>query len=187
MPYVFLSPSTQEWNSYAISGSEEEYMNYIADKMEENLEKCNIKYKRNAPDNNAAGAIKASNSEDFDVHLAIHSNAAPEQYYGQYQGVDIYYSPHSRWSKALADIIVKNIKEIYPDPENVQALPSVSLGEVTQTRAAAVLCELGYHDNKEDERWIKRNVKEIADALSDSLCEYFGGGTSSKSPMPHMK
>ena len=174
MPYVYLSPSTQEWNQYVISGNEEEYMNYIADKMEDYLKSCGINFKRNDPDNNAAGAIKESNPEDFDVHLALHSNAAPERYSGMFRGVDIYYSPHSRWSKALADIIVANMKKVYPDAEKVKAVPSVSLGEVSQTRASAVLCELGYHDNIEDERWLKRNLKEIAEALSLSLCEYFG-------------
>ena len=34
MPNVFLSPSTQEWNPYVNGGSEEFYMNQIADRME---------------------------------------------------------------------------------------------------------------------------------------------------------
>ena len=34
MPKIYLSPSTQEFNSYVTGGSEEYYMNLIADAME---------------------------------------------------------------------------------------------------------------------------------------------------------
>ena len=37
-----------------------------------------------------------------------------------------------------------------------------------------MLCELGYHDNLEDEAWITGNAEPIASALSLSVCEYFG-------------
>lgn len=33
MPIIYLSPSTQEWNYYVNGGTEEEYMNLLADKM----------------------------------------------------------------------------------------------------------------------------------------------------------
>ena len=78
MPKVFLSPSTQEWNSYVTQGNEELYMNLIADRMEPYLRSSGIKYARNNPSKNVTGAISDSNSEYYDVHLALHSNASPE-------------------------------------------------------------------------------------------------------------
>ena len=39
---------------------------------------------------------------------------------------------------------------------------------------SAVLAELGYHDNLEDEAWITGNIEPIAAALVESVCEYFG-------------
>ena len=33
MPIIYLSPSTQEYNPYVNGGSEEQYMNLLADKM----------------------------------------------------------------------------------------------------------------------------------------------------------
>lgn len=80
MPNVFLSPSTQEWNPYVNGGSEEFYMNQIADRMEPYLRSSGISYTRNDPNRNAAGAIADSNDGSYDVHLALHSNAAPEAY-----------------------------------------------------------------------------------------------------------
>lgn len=79
MPKVFLSPSTQEWNQYATEGNEELYMNRLADRMEPYMRSSGIQYVRNDPDGNVTGAIADSNSAYYDVHLALHSNAAPEQ------------------------------------------------------------------------------------------------------------
>ena len=48
MPIIFLSPSTQEWNSYVTgSGSEEYNMNLLADALVPYLVSNAIQYKRN--------------------------------------------------------------------------------------------------------------------------------------------
>ena len=87
MPNVFLSPSTQEWNPYVNGGSEEFYMNQIADRMEPYLR----------------------SSGSYDVHLALHSNAAPESLSGKLRGIDIYYAPGSRFSQILANILADRL------------------------------------------------------------------------------
>lgn len=174
MPEIFLSPSTQEWNSYVTGGNEEQYMNLIADRMEPYLRASGIEFVRNNPARNVTGAIADSNAGNYDVHLALHSNAAPERLSGQLRGIDIYYAPGSFDSERLANIIANNFKNIYPLPDKSRAVPTTSLGEVTQTRAVAVLCEIGYHDNIEDATWIKNNLDAIARNLVQSLCDYFG-------------
>lgn len=174
MPKVFLSPSTQEFNQYTGGGNEEQYMNLVADRMEPYLRASGITYVRNDPARGAAGAIADSNAAYYDVHLALHSNAAPEQFSGRLRGIDIYYSPYSADSERLATIIANNFKNIYPLPDKSTARPTTTLGEVTRTRAVAVLCEIGYHDNEEDARWIRQNLTPIAANLVESLCDYFG-------------
>lgn len=174
MPSVFLSPSTQPYNKYVNGGDEQEYMNKIADAMEPMLELNGISYGRNRRDTSAGAAIRDSNKGDYDLHLALHSNAAPPDLAGKIRGVDIYYYSYSKRGKAAADIIVKNMKDIYPLPDKVRALPNTSFGELTRTNAPAVLAELGYHDNVEDAQWIKDNITAIAANLTRSLCEYFG-------------
>lgn len=54
-------------------------MNRLADRMEPYMRSSGIQYVRNDPDGNVTGAIADSNSAYYDVHLALHSNAAPEQ------------------------------------------------------------------------------------------------------------
>lgn len=175
MPIIFLSPSTQEWNSYVTPGNNEQLvMNQLADAMEPYLRANGIEFVRNDPDRNVGGAIADSNAGKFDVHLALHSNAAPESYAGKLRGIDIYYSPYSESSERLATIIANNLENIYPLPGKSITRPTTSLGEVTQTRAVAVLCELGYHDNIEDERWLRNNLDAIARNLVMSLTDYFG-------------
>lgn len=174
MPYIFLSPSTQEWNPYATSGNEEEYMNYLADRMEPFLRASGIAFDRNDREKNVAGAIADSNAGNYDVHLALHSNAAGGNFAGKIRGVDAYYSPSSKSSEDLATIIANNIQNIYPLPGKTAAVPTTSLGEVTRTKATSVLAELGYHDNVLDEQWLKANLTPIARNLTQSLTDYFG-------------
>ncbi|MBR2283193.1 MAG: N-acetylmuramoyl-L-alanine amidase [Ruminococcus sp.] len=174
MPVIFLSPSTQEWNQYATSGNEEQYMNLLADRLEPYLRASGIRYVRNDPARNVQGAIADSNAGNYDVHLALHSNAAPESLAGKLRGIDVYFAPGSQSSERLANIIANDLKAIYPLPDKVRAVPTTSLGEVLRTKATAVLCELGYHDNYADEAWLKNNLETIAASLARSLCDYFG-------------
>lgn len=43
----------------------------------------------------AASSIRASNAGNYDLHLALHSNAAPEGQYGQARGILVFYYPGS--------------------------------------------------------------------------------------------
>ena len=159
---------------YVIGGSEEYYMNLIADAMIPYLLSSGIQYTRNSPGMTASQAIAQSNSGNYDLHLALHSNAAPEGQYGTYTGVDVYYSPISTRGRRAADIFVRNLKSIYPNPSKVRAITTTTIGEVTQTRAPAVFLELGYHDNVGDANWVADNIERIARNLVLSLTEYFG-------------
>ncbi|MFI3324942.1 MAG: N-acetylmuramoyl-L-alanine amidase [Clostridia bacterium] len=171
---LFLSPSTQPFNLYATKGNEQEYMNKIADAMEPLLTKNGIEYDRNKINTSVGVSIADSNAGLYDLHLALHSNASPESLSGKLKGVDIYYFIDSYYGKAAAKIIVENLKSVYPDQNLVKAVPTTKLSELTKTNAPAVLAELGYHDNLQDEQWIKDNVETIAESLTKSVCEYFG-------------
>lgn len=175
MPIVFLSPSTQEWNPYVTEGKNEEMvMNQLAAKMEPYLRSSGIDYVRNDPERNVAGAIADSNAGHFDVHLALHSNAAPVQFAGMLRGIDVYYAPSSSDSELLANLTANNFRAVYPLPDQVLARPTERLGEVLRTRAVAILAEIGYHDNPEDAQWITENLEKIAQTLVLSLTDYFG-------------
>lgn len=174
MPIIYLSPSTQESNIYVSGGSEEYWMNLLADELEPWLTSSGIRYVRNTPQMTAASSIRASNAGNYDFHLALHSNAAPEGKYGTARGIIAFYAPNSTNGRRAATLIADNLRSIYPLPEKVRAEPTTYLGEVTRTRAPAVLAEIGYHDNEQDARWITSNLEEIAEKLALSMTEYFG-------------
>lgn len=174
MPSVYLSPSTQEFNQYFSGGNEELYMNLLADIVQNDLERNGIDVVRNNPDEPLAAAIEESNRGDYDLHLALHSNASPEIYARRLQGSDIYYYPGSIKAKTFADILQRNTKEIYPNPKLVNVLETTELGELQFTKAPAVLFEVAYHDNPNDEMWIKENLNEIGDTVARSVAEFLG-------------
>ena len=174
MPIIYLSPSLQPFNKYVNGGDEQYYMNLVADAMEPYLRANGIQYVRSSRDMTLGQAIRQSNEGYYDLHLALHSNAAPQALSGRLRGVDIYYYPTSEAGLRMANILVDNIKPIYPLPDRVQARSSTIIGELRRTRAPAVLTELGYHDNTEDANWLTGNLDAIARALALGVTEYFG-------------
>lgn len=175
MPLIYLSPSTQEWNSYVTgSGSEEYQMNLLADALEPYLRSNAIQFRRNRPDMTAASSIREANSGYYDFYLALHSNAAPEGQYGEERGIIAFYYPGSTQGQRAAELIAQQLRQIYPLPDLVRAQSTTTLGEVARSRAPAVLVEIGYHDNAEDARWVEGHLDAIAQQLARALTEFFG-------------
>lgn len=174
MPIIYLSPSTQENNLYVTGGTEEEWMNRLADAMEPYLTAAGIRFSRNTPEMTAVSSIRASNAGNYDLHLALHSNAAPEGKYGQVRGILVFYYPGSVEGQKAADLIANGLKTIYPLPNLVRAQSTTSIGEVRRVRAPSVFLELGYHDNPDDAAWVTGNLDAIARNIVLSLTEYFG-------------
>ncbi len=174
MPNIYLSPSTQERNEYITGGTEEQYMNLLADAVIPYLDASGISYTRNTPDMTAASSIAQANAGNYDLYVALHSNAASEMNAGMVRGSDVYYYPGSKNSARAADLFVKNMAAIYPLPDLVRKLPTTALGEVSRTRAPAVLLEVAFHDNVEDATWISENIPDIARAVALSIVQYFG-------------
>ena len=172
MPSVFLSPSLQESNPYINGGSEEYYMNLVADAIEPYLRASGISFSRNTPTQTLSQAIAQSNEGNYDLHLAIHSNAAGSANSGQVRGTDVYYYPTSSRGKRAAEIIAENYRDIYPLPEKVKTVASANLAELRRTKAPAVLIETAYHDNLADAEWIQENIGEIGRNLARSIAEF---------------
>ncbi len=174
MPRIYLSPSLQEGNPTVLGISEEELMNRVADAMEPYLRSNGIEFTRNRPDMTLSQVIVESNQGNYDLHLALHSNASPESLAGRLRGTDVYYYEPSAAGRQAATVLANHFKEIYPDPSLVKAVPTTSLAEVSRTRAPAVLMELAYHDNLEDAQWLADNIDAIARNIVQGLDIYFG-------------
>ena len=174
MALVFLSPSTQHYNLYVTGNSEEYYTNLITDAMIPYLEASGIYYGRNDPDGTVSTSIAMSNAGSYDLHLAIHSNAAPEHLSGMLRGSDVYYYRDSSRGRRAAEIFANNLKLVYPYPDQVTLVPNTTLAELKRTKAPAVLLELAYHDNYDDAQWIINNIEAIGANLALSVADYLG-------------
>ena len=174
MASVFLSPSTQEYNIFVTGNSEEYYANLITDAMIPYLRASGISFGRNDPDGTVSTSIAMSNAGSYDLHLAIHSNAAPENLSGMIKSPDVYYYRDSSSGKRAAEIFANNLKLIYPDPSLVSVVPTTTLAELRRTKAPAVLVEVAYHDNYEDATWIITNIEKIAQNLALSVADFLG-------------
>lgn len=174
MPTIYLSPSVQEFNPYIIGGNEEYYMNLIADAMVPYLRASGIGFTRNNPGETQQQVIAQSNAGNYDLHLALHSNASPENMKGVLQGPDVYHFTSSEKGREAANIIAENLKTIYPNPDLVTVIPTTTLPELRNTKAPAVLVETAYHDNYADATWIRDNIEEIGKNIAMSVAEYLG-------------
>lgn len=184
MPSVFLSPSAQEFNPYVGGGNEEYYMNIVTDALEPYLRGAGIPFGRNNPARPFTDAVRLSNEGTYDLHLALHSNAAPPSQSGTVRGSQVYYFPDSSESKRAAELFADNLRRIYPLPDLVKTVPTTALGEIIRTKAPAILIEVAYHDNEEDAQWIRDNIDTIAENLAQSLGMFFGVPLTSPEDFP---
>ena len=167
MPRIYLSPSTQDWNPYVDgSGSEEYWMNLLADTLEPYLYANTISFVRNTPEMTAASSIAQANSlGGFDFYLALHSNASGEGQAGKNRGIIVFYYPTSSDGKRAAELFAAQLRMVYPLPAKVTTQATTTLGEVRRPRYPANLIELGYHDNYDDAHWIENNLDAAAQAI----------------------
>lgn len=165
----------QDFNLYEGGGNEEYYMNLLADQMVPYLLSSGITYTRNDPATQTLpDVIRQSNAGQYDLHIALHSNAAGAGKEGQMRGIEVYYNPKNLWSQKAAQFVADQARMIYPDSKLVQVLPTETLAEVLQVNAPSILVEIGYHDNPQDAQWIRENLGEIARAIVQGMTEYFG-------------
>ena len=174
MPRIYLSPSTQQYNEFVTGGTEEYFMNQIADGLEPLLRSNGIMFSRNTPDMTAASSIAASNAGSYALHLGLHSNASPAASYGQNRGSIVFHYPCSAQGAAAAGAIAGRLRQIYPLPQLVQVRATRDIGEVSKVRAVAAFVEVAYHDNVEDANWITANLTPIAEAIAAGVTDYFG-------------
>ncbi len=174
MSTVFLSPSLQEFNPYVTgNGSEADFMNRLADEMTPGLLLNGVGLSRSDPNGAVANAIRKSNDYGPDLHVALHSNAAPDGMDGSVQGPEIYYYKDSAEGLRAAELIAAQLAQIYPFGDTVALIPTDDeLAELVRTKAPAVFIEVGYHDNPADAAWIESNLPEIANAINRGIADY---------------
>ncbi len=177
-PIIYLSPSTQKHNK-GIKGSgytnEREMMNKIADVVEKYLKKYNIVVYRNRPTMTSTTSVLDSQKYDVDLHLAIHSNASPDNVKGRYRGIETWvWDSSCKESIRIANILQKELMSIYPNKQYDRGvLYSVETGGLKETNPDnvnnGILIEVGFHDNWQDAKWIVNNIEKIGQSIAQGV------------------
>lgn len=181
---VFLSPSGQEGNTYAIGGSEEQYMNQVADVIEAVLKRHGIEVRRNNPGMTLQQMVQDSNQYDPDVHAAIHSNS------GGGHWAEVFCYKFGAVGEDLARLVYEYVSELTPGSDRgvKQGYNFYGKGshmyEVTYTNAPAFLVECAFHDNTEEAQWIANNIENLGIAISKGILEYLGIAYQEPTPPP---
>ena len=174
---IYLSPSTQENNIGAGTfGTEEEYCNIVADKVQELLESYNIDIVRNQPIMSVESIVSHSNVEKVNLHVAIHTNAN----LGQSRGCEVFCYRFESEGNQLALSIYERLSKLTPtlDRGVKEGMNFYGAGkhmyELAYTDAPAVLIEIDFHDNIESAKWLIRNTDKIAKGIVDGILEHIG-------------
>ena len=124
--------------------------------------------------------INKSNNSNT-VYIALHSNASN----GKGMGPAIYYADGHEDSKKLAEKLCDSIKKVYKNNSKTVNTDCVQPGGKVSSEArryyeqggkgTAVLIEIGFHDNADNQRLIENKGRELAAAVISGINNYLNG------------
>ncbi len=167
---VYLSPSSQTANiGYGGYGTEADRMQQLSDKVKDKL--ADLGHTVYGSDNSLDlnERIAASNKEDVDCHVALHSNASSN---GTARGAETYYYSTSNNGKRLAQSVLDQIVAVDGCYKSRGIKATTTLAECRKTSAPATLVEVAFHDNKDDAAWIMEKIDDIAAAIANGINAY---------------
>lgn len=183
---VYLSPSDQRRNTYAVGNTTEDVQcGRIAEACKSALERSGVEVMLGQYDT-MANRVAASNKFKADLHVPIHTNACN----GKASGTHLFCytadqsSAGYRACKAVMDVL----GPITPgSPDVIRAYPS--LYEVKHPAAPTVYIETDFHDVPSVAQWIIDNTTFIGETIAHGLCnalgvEYVSGNTPAPEPTP---
>ena len=128
-------------------------------------------------------AARGAKAKGYDLFISEHSNA----WKGDARGVETYYSLKRPGDKAHAEALSRNVSVVmgnlnrgaktrqYPNKPGVDYYGVIRSAVATGCKHA-FLIENGFHDNKQDEAWLKKdnNLKKLAQTQADVICNILG-------------
>lgn len=168
MPKVYVSPSDQSANAYAVGNTTEKVQcQKISTDLVAALKRCKIDAKDNHTGNMGA-RVAESNAFGADLHLPIHTNA----FNTKVQGTRIFVYDLAGNGYKAAQCIMKHLAPITPGSSD-GITEQKDLYEIKNADAPTVYIEVAFHDNQEEAKWIIEHTTEIAEAICKGICEYY--------------
>ena len=182
---VYLSPSDQRRNTYAVGDTTE------AIQCERIAEACKVALERSGVEvmlgqyDTMQNRVSASNRFKADLHVPIHSNACN----GKASGTHLfcYSSDRNSAGYKACQAVMDVLGPITPGaPDVIRAYPA--LYEVKHPAATTVYIETDFHDVPHIAQWIIDNTTLIGETIAKGLCNALGvkfvPGDDTPEPVP---
>jgi len=113
-------------------------------------------------------------SSNADVFVSIHKNASPTYDWNNIKGTETYCYKFGGEGERLARLVHKHI--ISDSKDKDRSVKEGNFYMIRETKAPAILCEMGFMTNKEDASKMKDPKWHLiyAEAIAKGICEYFG-------------
>lgn len=166
MTKIYISPSDQTENPYAVGGVNEAQVNQqIGEALEAALARCGVNARCNRTGSISKG-VEESNTWGAEYHICLHTNA----FNGKVAGTRLFHSG-AALPKAACQAVMARLAPITPGgSDNITAWPE--LYEVRAVNAWTVYIESGFHDNAEEAKWLLEHTKEVAEAIAQGMCDH---------------
>lgn len=165
---IYLSPSMQDYNRYAVGDTTEmRQCGRIAEYAERALRRCGFEVKRAPTGQSAEANVAESNAWGADFHIPIHTNA------GGGKGCVVFVSEleGEKYNYARAIYSAIDAITLY---RSVYGVRRQSFYETNATIAPCIYVECEFHDNAELAQWIIGNVQELGEAICRGVCKAAG-------------
>lgn len=167
---IYISPSDQVNNKYAYGNTTEAVQcRLIGKALYNSLKRCGFACKINTQDGKNAMYVRERESNNWgaDMHLCLHTNA------GGGKGCEVYVLEKDNAHLKPANLIYNAIKKIslYGSSRGVK---TARWHEILNTTGLCVYVEIDFHDNSLIAKWIIEHTDDIAEAICQAVCEYYG-------------
>ena len=166
---IYISPSSQPDNLYAVGDvSEQEQCRAVAKLLGEALKRCGFEVMVGL-DGTMYTRVAESNRWEAVWHIPYHTNA----FDNAVMGTRLMVYKLGGEAERMARCIMNRLAPITPGlSDNITAHPEIY--EIKASDGLCVYIESVFHDTIEEALWHIEHNREIAEAICQGICDYYG-------------
>lgn len=172
MKKIYISPSNQNGNKYALGNTNEKEQCHKIAKACSDLLKLNGFKVLCTYDDDMYKRVRESNDFNADLHIAIHTNATPK--HDVTGGTQVLLYSLSGERIKVGTQIFKKLSVLTPGEKAEKIIAKPTFYECKATKGICVYCECEFHDTPEGATFIINNTKQMGEAIARGIIAYYG-------------
>ncbi len=170
---IYLSPSNQPANVYYGGlGNEKQWCERIAKYAQNALTIAGQNAKLANLNLLVSERLREAQMWNADMYIAIHTNGHD----GSARGIEV-----GLGDQRLCSCILDRLVSLYKGKS--RGTPKYSFAECNNFKLSAY-CEIGFHDNAEDAKFITQNAEKIGNAICEGVLDYLNPDVKKTPPAP---